>query len=543
MPLGFLLERLLTQLLTHFKDVWKLDPRFTLTDKDRIEINACLKVFPGAKHQLSCTEFEFIDKNFRSDWTIEGDKPGMWFNTYWLINLTYRQDTFVATERLPQLSIRLRGVPMSGTPRAPEQMPQPSLTIRLAGTVRSVVPRSEYQPPLDSAPASAQEEDLDLDEQMLDEFLESLGAGSADDRDEEDGPDWLFEEGEKRASDPHNFCQHPIFPTVDGARSATQIRRDAVFEMFWGYFWTSWYCPAVWKLWARSASERLSRWRTTMTVENFWKQLKHDFLHSIARPRLDLLIWVLITRVTPAYLLRVHILADNYRGHSQNAEEVYITSVERWTCTCKAQAFNALHLCKHLVQAVPTPPTKFWTEFIDVVPFPLYRHQALTTSQTASTDLEDPGSITDGDDHRTSFALSQSCERTTTLLGKRLRDSDVSMSTQSTPTAPPVPVLPPVAAFNLVSEEVLDEQSAHLEKLASDLEEAARMIRSQIPHRNALWMASLTRRNVGSDVSALVGDIRRFERTSRSQETTWPENNSGEEVRRVANTMGYQIRN
>jgi hypothetical protein len=29
-----------------------------------------------------------------------------------------------------------------------------------------------------------------------------------------------------------------------------------------------------------------------MNVENFWKQLKHGFLHNLLRPRLDQLIWI-----------------------------------------------------------------------------------------------------------------------------------------------------------------------------------------------------------------------------------------------------------
>ncbi|KAJ7712001.1 hypothetical protein B0H14DRAFT_2230440, partial [Mycena olivaceomarginata] len=52
---------------------------------------------------------------------------------------------------------------------------------------------------------------------------------------------------------------------------------------------------------------------TTMNVENFWKQLKHGFLHSHFRPCLGLLIWVLITKVTPGYLVCAHLLDDGFR--------------------------------------------------------------------------------------------------------------------------------------------------------------------------------------------------------------------------------------
>ena len=63
-PLGYLLIQLskygeengkqqyIEELLDHFKRVWKLKATFTLTDKDMGEINAFLKKFPNAKHQL-----------------------------------------------------------------------------------------------------------------------------------------------------------------------------------------------------------------------------------------------------------------------------------------------------------------------------------------------------------------------------------------------------------------------------------------------------------------------------------------------------------
>ncbi|THV01357.1 hypothetical protein K435DRAFT_565736, partial [Dendrothele bispora CBS 962.96] len=115
-----------------------------------------------------------------------------------------------------------------------------------------------------------------------------------------------------------HFCQHPLLPERLEADcwTAEQIRRNAVMEMYnfcfqrglrevWGYMWTSWYSPKMWELWARSTnSQLLSRLRTTMNVENFWKQLKHDNLHHILHPRLDQLVWILIHEVTPSYLTR-----------------------------------------------------------------------------------------------------------------------------------------------------------------------------------------------------------------------------------------------
>ncbi|THU75959.1 hypothetical protein K435DRAFT_706018 [Dendrothele bispora CBS 962.96] len=63
-PLGFFLlqspkngeegtkEKYIAAFLEHFQSQYKLDPKFTLSDKDLSELNAFRKVFPMAKHQL-----------------------------------------------------------------------------------------------------------------------------------------------------------------------------------------------------------------------------------------------------------------------------------------------------------------------------------------------------------------------------------------------------------------------------------------------------------------------------------------------------------
>lgn len=56
-------------------------------------------------------------------------------------------------------------------------------------------------------------------------------------------------------------------------------------------------------------------------------------------------------------------------------------------------------------------------------------------------------------------------------------------------------------------------------------------------------MKSVVDRDVGRDVDQLVRDVRRFEETGRIRGNTWATaKSSKEEVRRVKNTMGYQVR-
>ncbi|KAJ7217809.1 hypothetical protein GGX14DRAFT_343017, partial [Mycena pura] len=85
-----------------------------------------------------------------------------------------------------------------------------------------------------------------------------------------------------------HFVQHPFFPDCNGKHhSGPKLRHQAVAEMYqyckarnlremWGYMWANWYSPWRWVLWVWSADpNRLSWLRTTMTVENHWKHIKH----------------------------------------------------------------------------------------------------------------------------------------------------------------------------------------------------------------------------------------------------------------------------
>ncbi|KAJ7592722.1 hypothetical protein C8J56DRAFT_757228, partial [Mycena floridula] len=67
------------------------------------------------------------------------------------------------------------------------------------------------------------------------------------------------------------------------------------------------------------------------------------------------------------------------------------------------QKYDRHHLCKHLVQAVPAPPTKFWQQITRRRVLPLYRHPNLHSKGDAApqqgyVEAED-GSITEGDDY------------------------------------------------------------------------------------------------------------------------------------------------
>lgn len=371
----------------------------------------------------------------------------------------------MAQRAIPTLTLHHQGVRLNLAPEAPEapaeQITKPKprrLIILFDNAVQSIVNLADIPENTES--------DTDLLSQVK---------GLNEDKDSKDGPDWMFDEGEILAKDPNyifcpaahrsrllalfttHFCQHPHLPErlEDGHWSVEKIHENAVRDMYlfcftrglrevWGYMWACWYSPSMWKIWARSTSPYISRLRTTMGVENFWRQLKHNYLHNAPRPRLDHLIWVLIYKVSPFYVVCNAALQGNFRpGRSKplntfqiyfkhnwlkqcekklESQSTYITNVANWTCTCGAQKFDCHHLCKHLIQAVPKPGLKFWGEIQRRCVTPLYQHPELKPINKSNELLSqyggsvEPGSITDGDDYEVS-------EKT---LGKRAHSTLIS---------------------------------------------------------------------------------------------------------------------
>lgn len=366
-----------------------------------------------------------------------------------LISLTQnlQHDEIVPQKIIPRLKVWFDNKLVNKGPPQPAKH-TPQLTIRLNGIIHSLIP----------LPSQARNEGLtDMEDPEMEESLlnrvEKFIQASANDQDSEDGPEWMFDKGENLSKSsnyvfcpaPHrgqilhlftsHFCQHPMFPERRGNYlTGDEIRQNAVWEMYdfcrqrnlrevWGYMWSSWYSPKMWKLWARSTTPYLSRLRTTMNVENFWRQLKHDYLHHVPRPRLDQLVWILVHRVTPSYTVKMDLLRTTNRLGRSNGlttyqkyfkkswkrlekvpmskKSTYTTDVARWSCNCGHQKYDAHHLCKHLVQAVNPPPPEFWGEVIRRRKPPIYHHHSLVPRREDPSSRLEPivtGSITDGDD-------------------------------------------------------------------------------------------------------------------------------------------------
>ncbi|KAJ7223374.1 hypothetical protein GGX14DRAFT_310039, partial [Mycena pura] len=104
---------------------------------------------------------------------------------------------------------------------------------------------------------------------------------------------------------------HPLIPGYC-APTATAIHYWAVKQIYefcvehaypglFAYLWENWYRSGRWELWARSAHPTIPRLRTTMICESHWRLIKHDYLPHFHSPRLDLLAYVLVQKLTPHY--------------------------------------------------------------------------------------------------------------------------------------------------------------------------------------------------------------------------------------------------
>ncbi|KAG6818800.1 hypothetical protein H0H93_001521 [Arthromyces matolae] len=588
-------ERFLADFLTHIKRKWTLSPTITLTDKDFSEINAFTKVFPNAKHQLcfwhclraiktrlsilrrkpkhynvleAMKEFDFIDEKFVPLAQAKEPNP----------------DTYVAEKAIPKLILRLGGARQN---RAPEPTRTPRLVVKLNGVIRSLVKIPQRNDTnhdgVGSNPAPEDNEECDdIDDDLIEEVNRYYEKSGGDEMEEEDGPDFMFDKGELTSKDPayvfcpavhrkqllhmfaSHFCQHPLLPERDGKWSKETIRREAVWEIYdfckrrglrevWGYMWAGWYSPKMWALWARSTTPYLSRLRTTMNVENFWRQLKHDYLHHVARPRLDHLVWILIHKVTPAYVARAEILDDTYRmGRSKGlttyqkyfkkswkillertvSNKKYTTSIKDFTCTCGRQKFDAHLLCKHLVQLVGLPSSRFWTQVYRRRTIPFYRHPELKPKdQSSSGKLED---------------IAQSSE----VPAKRHHiDPEIIDLTSSSPAPEPWPIEEEIDprssspfAYDSQEEHELDLYREKITQKAKAFQKAAEILLDPSFKPDKMMMKHIAEGKLGNDVVDWVHDIEHFEKTGRKRDTTWAFGKGKTEKRRARNTMGHHIR-
>jgi hypothetical protein len=106
-----------------------------------------------------------------------------------------------------------------------------------------------------------------------------------------------------------------------------------------------------------------------MIVESHWRKIKHDYLHRFNRPRIDLVIWVLLSRLIPSAMTRMRALLQHdhrkamaswrkdfkseWKKMNGSLTELtriqhYHTDPARWICGCPSFLNSRFLLCKHI---------------------------------------------------------------------------------------------------------------------------------------------------------------------------------------------------
>jgi len=80
--------------------------------------------------------------------------------------------------------------------------------------------------------------------------------------------------------------------------------------MEWAYLWENWYNWSQFCFWARCSFSEIIVYKTTMLIESHWRTLKRDHLYKFARPRLDLLCFVITDKVVPQQLEHYYLLCN-----------------------------------------------------------------------------------------------------------------------------------------------------------------------------------------------------------------------------------------
>ena len=124
--------------------------------------------------------------------------------------------------------------------------------------------------------------------------------------------------------------------------------------------------------------------RTTMLVEALWQNFKRMVLHHFNCPWVDFATYTLVTQgVVPYWVCFNYIVKNPQDGHARflHGEKIpikhawlalhkhpvngtYDTDVKHWLCSCGAQKYHLYLLCKHHVQALPSPSPDWWANVI-----------------------------------------------------------------------------------------------------------------------------------------------------------------------------------
>ena len=133
--------------------------------------------------------------------------------------------------------------------------------------------------------------------------------------------------------------------------------------------------------------------------------MKEDYLHHFSLPRLDLLAWVLMTKLAPTYYRKLDLMLNDigrfrelptwrkdFKRDWKIAMKTLITmplneryrpDVKRFVCTCPHFVVSRFLLCKHLVQRFHPIDPQFFLEVTRNRCSPFWSHPSLKPLATA----------------------------------------------------------------------------------------------------------------------------------------------------------------
>ncbi|EEB88766.1 hypothetical protein MPER_13221 [Moniliophthora perniciosa FA553] len=409
---------------THLRDKYGIKPRFVHLDKDMAEIGMVRQVWPEAKIQLcwwhlrravrerlgksklSTTpyqvqrahqEFSFINPNFTP--YCHGDRAE------YEGGVEDEAENIVPTVNPNSIKVKIT-LPATQTSSFPStSTPKPSLRAGTTSAVPPITSQGNTTTLKIKIPARTRHVIYDI---MPEDEDFNLETGNMEEDDSTSQPlharrIFCPEELRSRIVDmmETHLNAHPMIPGYS-APTAEGIRYWAVKQMYqfceehdlrevWAYLWENWYRPKRWNLWARSVYPEIPHLKTTMILESHWRRIKHDFLHHFHMPRLDLLAWVLITKLAPMYYRKLDLILHpigrfrdgpswrkQFKREWKKAEKVTITYPINPKYNPDA----------HRWSVEPVPPT-FFLEVTRNRTSPIWKHPFLVPLRPPTTSATD----------------------------------------------------------------------------------------------------------------------------------------------------------
>ncbi|KAK7033876.1 hypothetical protein R3P38DRAFT_3186190 [Favolaschia claudopus] len=134
-----------------------------------------------------------------------------------------------------------------------------------------------------------------------------------------------------------------------------------------------------------------------MSVENFWRNLKHGTLHHLLHPQLDQLAYLIATEIVPAFEAKMQIFDPNYRsGGRAKALTPFQRQFKKGWKTLESRALGIANI-KQMFRAghaVNSPDPAFFCEVVRRRTIPFYHHPLLKAKDgSVIASIEGSGSL------------------------------------------------------------------------------------------------------------------------------------------------------